>query len=202
VGGEGIQKEEIQKLDGLTRLQHQMGKLLALTFQKDGIDYSRSHFRNADLDLRSVQKELSDRNQTLIPFQGIINRLAAQKPADPGSGSPDRPDASSSSPPPGASAEMKRVFGRLLADAPRILAQVGMHDPEKRSDVLISMRNDAAFRYLEEALEEDHRTIAVFYGAAHLADMHRLLIENLGFEEHALFWMNAWSIPASPVSRR
>ncbi len=181
-----------KRLGFIGQLQLQMGDLLDLTFQKDGIDYSRESFRNADLGWAELQGELDERGQTLVPMEGLLRlaaplmrwTMSAQAKLWEQSGQKEK-----------ASTEMKRSLAGVLANADQFLEQLGMHDPNQRDDVIISVRNDAALRELDVALaEEDTRNIVVFYGAGHLPDLHRRLVER-GFRLCGWSWIDAWHLP-------
>lgn len=181
-----------QRFGFIAQLQLEMGDLLDLTFQKDGIDYSRESFRNADLGWEELQGELGERGQPLLPMEGLLRlvspilrwSMSAQKEAWERSGQKEK-----------ASTELKRRLAAVLGDADRFLARMGIHDPESRDDVLISVRNDAALEALDAALDEEGvRNAAIFYGAGHLPDLHRRLTER-GFRISAWSWLDAWHLP-------
>ncbi len=191
--------EASQRFDYVSTMQLQMGRMLDLSFQKDEINYDRENFKNADMNIDDVRIELDKRNQPLLPMEGVLQQLAPgmSKSMESGSDVLERTGNKQR-----VSAEMKRSLGRVLGNAQQLIAQIGMHDPEKRDDVLISLRNDAAFVAVDEALEEGKKTIAVFYGAAHLPDMHRILVKEKGFHKEAHIWINAWDISPSPKYKK
>lgn len=195
VGG-GADEKQLEDLSFIFRLQVEMGKLLALEFQKDGIDYKKANFKNADMTWAEMQTALEEKKQTLIPMQGLLKTisplleglLASQRVMMERSGRKEE-----------SAADMKRVLARYLAQGPELFERVGIMQAGKRDDVIISLRNEAAFEILDETLAAGAKSVAVFYGAGHLPDMHRRLAER-GFERKIHYWIDAWRIPKAKKS--
>ena len=55
---------------GLGELQKMMGEMLGLTFQKDGIDYTRSNLVHADMNMDQLKEAMG--GQSLNPMGGIM----------------------------------------------------------------------------------------------------------------------------------
>ncbi|MEC7550231.1 MAG: hypothetical protein VX536_04495 [Pseudomonadota bacterium] len=61
---------------------------------------------------------------------------------------------------------------------------------------LLGDRNEAALSALRDVLEQGQaRTISLFYGAAHMAGLERVITGELGFEFEERLWLAAWQIP-------
>lgn len=189
VGG-GAKAADLEEISFVFRLQVEVGRLLGLTFQKDGIDYGREHFRNADMAWPEMKAALEAKGQTLVPMQGFLRLLS---PFLEGLLSSQRAMLERSGRQDAAAADLKRTLGRMLAQGPELLERLGIVDSRKRDDVIVSLRNEAAFRVLDKVLEGPERSIAVFYGAAHLPDMHRRLIER-GLSLRSSTFVDAWRI--------
>lgn len=190
VGG-GADEKQLEDVSFIFRLQVEMGKLLALEFQKDGIDYARPNFKNADMTWPEMQTALDERKQTLIPMQGLLKTIS---PLLEGLLASQRVMMEKSGRQAESAADMKRVLARYLAQGPELFERVGIVQAGKRDDVIISLRNEAAFRILDETLKGGAKSVAIFYGAAHLPDMHRRLAER-GFDRKLHYWIDAWRIP-------
>ena len=74
------------------------------------------------------------------------------------------------------------------------MALLGVEDIEKPTDLILGLRNDRAWEIFEESLAENWRRTAIFYGAAHMPDLRRRLVES-GWIPEDLFWLGAWKIP-------
>ncbi|MEQ8764466.1 MAG: hypothetical protein RL885_11100 [Planctomycetota bacterium] len=181
-----------KRLGFIGQLQLEMGDLLDLTFQHDGIDYARENFHNADLGWDELQGELTRRGQTLVPMEGLLRlvspllkwSLQAQNKIWEKSGKKEK-----------NANDFKRRLAGVLANADAYLASMGIHDASSRDDVIISARNDAALRELDASFEEEGiRDVVIFYGAAHLPDFHDRLLER-GYRVVAWSWLDAWFLP-------
>ena len=66
--------------------------------------------------------------------------------------------------------------------------------------LLIQDRNAAAMVVLKEQIKIGRRRLGVFYGAAHLPDFHRRMLE-LGFQPKTTTWSAAWDLRLKNKSR-
>ncbi|WP_205618996.1 hypothetical protein [Rubritalea marina] len=83
---------------------------------------------------------------------------------------------------------LKLLLIDQLAEADKQLASL---DEE---NLIITQRNDRCIEKLEEALQDGHSKIAIFYGAAHFPHLEKVLLE-MGYHRSAQQWLNAWTIP-------
>lgn len=207
---EGVRGLDSDEVDFIVRLQLELKDFLGLAFQKDHIDYTQGHWINADMTWEEMREALRARGQELIPNMEAIRKMtpvitqmleAQRKNLD---AAPEVKKAMQET--------LKRIMGRLLSSSEGLFKALGIYDEKRRSDVLISLRNDRALARLEEVLADGKRSIAIFFGSAHLPDMERRLREDLGFRPVGERWLLAWRIdgaggpgadePASPVPGR
>lgn len=59
--------------------------------------------------------------------------------------------------------------------------------------VILTERNKVAFEVLDGQIKDGKMKLGIFYGAAHLPDMERRLIE-MGFCLKSTEWLTAWNI--------
>ena len=64
-----------------------------------------------------------------------------------------------------------------------------------RSSVLVAERNIAAVAAVRAAKHAGARRVAVLYGSAHMPDMERRLLDELGMQRVATAWADAWRVP-------
>ena len=64
--------------------------------------------------------------------------------------------------------------------------------------VVISARNERALEALRLQIASRNRRIGIFYGAAHLPDMERLLLSEFGFIHKKTVWIDAWLLGDRP----
>jgi hypothetical protein len=63
--------------------------------------------------------------------------------------------------------------------------------------VIVTERNKIAFGVLDQQLKAGKKRLALFYGAAHLPSMEKMLIER-GFKKTKSEWLKAWTLPPEP----
>jgi hypothetical protein len=178
-GGEGIQA--------------QLARALGLEFQLTAIDYSREKWRNSDMTVDELQERLAaegvsgDALFTMLDGSSFISKLLGAMLNMVGQS-------------PEMSFFFKAMIVETLAHAEELMeaqaAQKGSMGAFMR--VIVHERNAAVFKDLDAALKENHRSIALFYGAGHLADMEARLAE-MGFTPTATLWKDAVVIDADSV---
>ena len=60
--------------------------------------------------------------------------------------------------------------------------------------VLLTERNKAAIAALKNALTNNKKDIAIFYGAAHMPDMEERLMKEYGLKRQGSHWLTAWEM--------
>ncbi len=178
-----------------SRLAHAAG----LSFQLDEMDYMPEHWHNSDATLA----EMWD----VEPASLFID----DDPGDEdGSGDPLFAMLSGES---GLAKAMGSVLG-FIGDSPRssflfrvmLVETLGAADAsvlvaglgDEMAEMLLTRRNAVVMRDLQEALAEDpSRSVAVFYGAAHLDDLEERLVD-LGYRPTETTWHAA--ITADPAA--
>ena len=89
--------------------------------------------------------------------------------------------------------QMKLLLAQQFDDIEA--AAMGLDGPN--GSVILSERNKAAIRALQETLQQGKRRISIFYGAAHMPDLARR-IEQLGFHPISTRWSMAWDVTIRP----
>jgi hypothetical protein len=218
---EGAKSLEAQKADSekLHVLQEKLARALGVQFQLDGIDYKRANFRNGDLSW----DELMEAAQKSGPQSTA--ELTQLKAAMSGGGGPDAGPIGSKvngamdllSQNPAALQMFRSIIVRTLAD-PDFLARlqkslgqaatgtspVAANKPNTllgsglTDSVLIVPRNKAVIQDLQkaEAKLRPGASVALFYGAGHMADMQRRLITELGYHAADVQWITALTVAA------
>ncbi len=179
-------------------LQSMMTNLLKLEHQLDGIDYKAPNFVHADLTMEAFMKLQKERGETLFTLiqRAMREELAAQEAGKP---------------------RMQVGFGQLFraltsgdtASGLKLLVAEQFDQAEALIDaseegggtVLVTERNKQVIKILTEQLEEGDKKIGVFFGAGHLPDLERRVLE-LGFEKSAQEWLTAWDIPKPEPKKR
>lgn len=181
--GKAPTEEELASLDALTRLQLMVKDALGLQFQHEGLDYRRGFWRNADVDFASLSERMSAEGVSL-PTDSPIFRALLRFVV----GAFDLSEATKD---PQLRRLLKRQVASALASSDKLFELGGA----KLGEVLISWRNDAALKVLDDELAKGAhgRWLAIFYGAAHLPDLAKKVAER-GFEYQRSGWLEAWKV--------
>lgn len=169
-------------------MQSGMTEMLGLSHQMDGINYTRRNLRHADLDLLGFSKGLAERGffnlDALALLQGMgsstFDTLSIQAALA------SRDDQTVN--------RLRWVMGKTMAQSVGEMGILGVEDIEKPEDLILGLRNDQAWKIFESSLKENWRRTAIFYGAAHMPDLRRRLLEAGWIPENS-FWIGAWKIP-------
>jgi hypothetical protein len=69
----------------------------------------------------------------------------------------------------------------------------GLADKSGKS-TLLTERNRKAFEVLDRELKAGKTNVSVFYGAAHLSDMHERLLRDFNAKPVNTEWIDAWPL--------
>ena len=92
---------------------------------------------------------------------------------------------------PTRSVELKYLLARQFNEMERLTA--GLNN--KKGSVILTDRNKVALKVLKKEMDTGKKKLAIFYGAAHLPDMEKRMIEKMGFERKRTRWVKAWDLP-------
>jgi hypothetical protein len=94
---------------------------------------------------------------------------------------------------PDSPTELKRLIGRMFDQVEKIMA--GMET--EQGSVIVTERNKVALEVLKKEIAQGYNHLGIFYGAAHLPDMEKRLME-MGFRREKVEWLTAWDLPPEP----
>lgn len=174
-------------------LQLTMKNMLALQFQLDCIDYSKENFVHADMTPEEFSASMGQRGESMMQmFLRMFGQSIAMQSRDPArSGDADLLAALFAKPEDRA-LRLKRVMAEQFEDMEATTAV--LDGPE--GSTIVTERNKAALRVLRQQLEAGHARIAIFYGAAHLADMDKRLAADFQLAPSGTKWLTAWHLAA------
>jgi len=172
---------------------------LGLKYQMEGINYDRDHFRNSDVSIEWVRLRLEDNSafKNLEAFVGgegwrgvllaVMLKIVTASPS--------------------TASAVKLVMLEMFAGMKEIPAA----DPATKEmmEVILEGRNKVVEKDLQKAVRQSggEKSIAVFYGAAHMADLEKHLTTELGYRSEKVTWLTAFSMDTekegvSPVTAR
>jgi len=181
-------------------LQKQLGDALGLVFQLNAIDYRRAHFINSDLQPDAVQSEVKERAAKAAPGSKSEDTFASLMEALQGTGKGAemiQPMIALL----GGSLETREtarlLFIEVLGRAGEFLGLAKGASTEMRDlfDVIITERNEIVMRDLRAQLSKTGagKSVAVFYGAAHLPDIAERVVKELHYAAVGEKWDTAFS---------
>jgi len=170
-------------------MQGGMKNALGLAFQLDEIDYGRDNMVHADLTPSAFAASMRDRNES---FLGMMFRAWAVALAEQGSGKAAGQEAAFIK---ALFAEdrqlaLKRILAEQLSDQTELLESLAGDD----GSTLITVRNLRALEVLREQMDAGARDIAIFYGAGHMPDFEKRLVEEFGMRRVSTEWIEAWDL--------
>ncbi|HEB54071.1 MAG TPA: hypothetical protein ENI87_12525 [bacterium] len=179
-------------------LQNALKSGLELTFQLDEIDYQAANFVHADMTPEEFEASMAERGESLlsIMFDMMVHGMDYQREQAErnAGGKPEELDL----------VEAFRTGEgrhRMRVQFAQQLEQMEMLAAGGEGSTLLEGRNQKCLQVLERELGKGHRRIGIYYGAAHLSDMERRLVEDLGFEKVGHEWLQAWDCKAPANAR-
>ncbi len=171
-------------------LQSGMKDMLELEFQLEKIDYSPENFVHADMTPEEFAQDMRDSGDSFLHMfaramgQGLVQQSKG-KTSD--------------------TALMMAMFSkdRALKMRQIFASQIEEMDGQMRAiegpngSTLISRRNAKAFEVLADQIKQGRKRIGVFYGAGHLDDMHKRLVDEFNMKFDSIEYLDAWNLQST-----
>lgn len=201
VGGDPdkpLTKEDLaaNKKNPMRFFQLLIGGMMKLDFQLDHIDYTAKNFVHADMTMETFQERQKAKGENLLSL--IEKSIEAQEKA----GSQNKQQFNFASMfkllnNEGGPNGMKLALGRQFHDIESMIG--GMEGPD--GSVLVAERNITALKVMESEMKKGKKNLGIFYGAAHLPDFDKRLIEDYGFKRTTKTWNAAWKIQKAAAKK-
>lgn len=186
--GTRIKPEDLEKRRSLlASVQTGMKDMLNLEYQLEKIDYMAENFRHADMSPEEFSEDLASRGDSV--WKMVARMMGAGIATQSKNGgdvgmlmalfSSERAKL------------MKQAMAKQLVDIELVTA--GMDDASG-NNTLIKGRNRKCFEILRDELDQGTETVAVFYGAGHLADMAERLETEFDMQPESTKWFDAWDL--------
>ncbi|MFK7819063.1 MAG: TraB/GumN family protein [Planctomycetaceae bacterium] len=175
-------------LSTIGMLQSGMTDMLGLAYQMEGIDYTKKNFVHADMTTQEFQKSMSARGES---FGGMMMKeMAKSMGKQTGNPIAQQLDLMLSMMSKDPQVKLRRIAAKELAKAG---AEEAFSD-ENGESTIITERNKKALQVLDEQLDKGHKKIGIFYGAAHMPDMEKRLMQDFYFTRGDVKWLSAWKL--------
>lgn len=187
----------------IAMLQESARKFLALESQLAQVDYTKTNFARADMTPQQMSDKMAERGDTpiTIALSAIADVMRQQNIAARGG-----QNGAGLQPLLDAEFNLADLFGeplklkQLLA---KQLAATGSLDQAlggTLNQLLVIDRNEVATKVLQQQLASGKKRIAIFYGAAHMPDFHRRLVNDFGMHVASVRWLTAWDLTRSDAT--
>ena len=186
--------------EDLGSMQDTMAQSLGLAFQLNSIDYERPNFQNSDLTIEQLGQLIAKEgppgkpSKTAQEFEKLMEMMQGDSFVAALVGAGMKLIGSS----PKLQAMMKLMMIEVLGRFEGDMSQFQGLPPEwqRLVEILIRARNDAVIKDLQVELgkRSPPKTIAVFYGAAHMEDLERRLTRELNYRPSREEWFSAFSV--------
>lgn len=187
--GTVVAKAAKQRKGFISKTQVAMKGLLDLSFQLDEIDYSRENFVRADLTPTELSQSMTDRGESLYTYFWRIFSTSLMEYAKDPLGLRDWQMLSSM-----LTGEDDNSLKTMLAYEMTNMDQVRDILGSDSDSAIIGARNERAVQVLRAQIDAGAKRIGVFYGAAHMADMEKRLLDELALTRSELVWVDAWEL--------
>jgi hypothetical protein len=182
----------------INSLQGGMKSVLELEHQLEKVDYTKKNFVHADMSPTEFAKSMRDRGESFLDmfFKAMSKSAAAQKAGKPqitetqlfmALFAKDR------------ALRLKRLMANQFADMDTAMNLFNGPD----GSTILTERNKKCMTVLEKEIDNGHKKIGIFYGAAHLSDMDKRLIDEFSMQREKTRWVVAWDLATKqPVAKK
>ena len=192
--GGGVEDDSIS-LNPVGGIQKGLKSLLNLEFQLEQIDYTKDNFVHADMSPSEFAESMSQNEESFGGYAlKAVGQSMAMQAAGKDTGTAGMFMALFSR---DKSLRMRRVMAQQMIDM-----EAGMAMFEgKDGSTIVNHRNAKCMEVLKEELASGKKKIAIFYGAAHLADMEKRLISDFQMNVGGQKWLPAWKLTKRKFER-
>ena len=196
-GGKREKKSSGSPLDMVGWMQKQAQSTLGLESQLEKIDYQKKNFTHADLSPTEMGEKMAERGDTPITLglsalsEMMRQQNKAAKDAKSGKSSLANQLSSQSlmeliNDP----LKMKLVMASQFSQSGVMEMGLGA----TLNQLVVTDRNVAAMKVMQKEIVKGKKKIAIFYGAAHMPDFEKRLIEEFGMAKTKQIWVDAWDL--------
>lgn len=191
-------KRETSGFNPVAILQDSAKNMLGLESQLERIDYTKAHFVRADMTPTQLAEKMEERGDTVFTLALSTlaeamrqQNLAARETNDAVSGL-ELEDIGLADML-GNPLKMKQVLAAQFAKTGSLDQALG----GRLNQLLVVDRNAVAMKVLQKQIAAGKKKIGIFYGAAHLADFEKHLIEDFGLTKQNERWIEAWDLQSA-----
>ncbi len=192
VAPEGTRVGDPQASDGksfLSMMQQGMKNALGLTFQLEEVDYSPENFVHADISPEDFKNSMDEKGESFFSMFLRMWLVGLQQQAT-------NPNAVSDMDlivalfSPNREKDLKVIAAQQFLEMEPVMQAI---EGDKGSTI-VTARNLKALKVLRKEIEKGNKTFAIFYGAAHMPEMEKVLIKEFKLKAKQVNWVDAWDL--------
>jgi hypothetical protein len=180
----------------VSAIQTGLKSVLGLEFQLEQVDYTKKNFVHADMSPTEFSEKMKEKNES---FWTLFMRLMAQGMAQQAGNAEGGGDLALLTALFSKNREvrLKQMMAEQMENMEGTIEAIEGPD----GSTILTERNKKALEVLRRELQSGKREIGIFYGAAHLPDMHKRLESEFGMRLVEHRWLPAWNLQAPETKR-
>jgi len=188
-----VPRPEERSVNAVSLLQLAMKGALELEFQLDCIDYQRANMVHADMTPEEFARSMEQRGESFVQmFFRMLGQSIATQSKDPTRSGDAELFAALFAKPQQRARQLKSILAEQFEELEG--ATSVLDGPE--GSTILTERNKAALRVLAAEIAKGKSRLAIFYGAAHLPDMEKRLLDEFQLQRAGTTWLTAWDLRA------
>lgn len=172
----------------VSMIQRFLKDALQLDFQLDDINYAAPNFVHADLDSQTFYQMQKQRGESMLSLMLDMMLRNLTRTPDANAPEPTLADIIRIFTDPDGARQAKILLARQFSDIDSVVSALN-------GTVLLTARNNAAVETFKKTVASGKRTLAIFFGAAHMPGIEQRL-EDMGYKQSGVVWLTAWNLSA------
>ena len=173
----------------LSSIQQSLKSILGLEFQLDQIDYSAENFVHADMTPEDFRLSMREKNESIWSILLKLLLHSSELTQNKAHIAPEifvlqmllSTDRRMT---------LRRIMAQQFQDTDSFIAVF----EGTQGSTIISGRNKVALEVLKAQIAAGKKKLAIFYGAGHMPDFEKRLLQEFGFKRDSVEWLVAWNL--------
>jgi hypothetical protein len=173
----------------LSTLQQGMKNVLGLTFQLEEVDYSPKNFVHADISPEDFKNSMDEKGES---FASMFMRMwligLQQQVTNPNA--VNNVQLLSALFSPNKERDLKILAAQQFMEMDPVMNAL----EGDNGSTIVTARNLKALKVLRQEIEKGNKTFAIFYGAAHMPEMEKVMMKEFKLKPDQVNWVDAWNL--------
>lgn len=192
VAEEGTRVDDKKAGEGksfLSAMQQGMKNVLGLTFQLEEVDYSPKNFVHADISPEDFKNSMDEKGESFLSMFLRMWLVGLQQQAT-------NPNAVNDVDLLLALFSDNREHDLKIIAAQQFIQMEPVMDAieGENGSTIVTARNLKALKVLRQEIEKGNKTFAIFYGAAHMPEMAKVMMKEFKLKPDQVNWVDAWNL--------